>query len=143
MIVSAEQTLSKNQAVSASVASTNVIDLGDTGTPLNSPSALLRDLGKGEKFAIDMTIANSPIPTGHLVIDLQVSNDELFGVPNVLTSVDLNSVNHPPYRNDGYRFNIPILRRVNARYLRLFYNHIDGDWKFNAMFVAAEQTNPS
>ncbi len=144
MIISAEQTLSKNQIINVGtgdVASQNVIDLGEPGKNTYAPAPGLRDIGKGRKFAIDMTIVGSPGTPGHVLVQLQVASNEDFASPNVLTSVDLNSASHPPYRFDGYRFNIPVPRRANARYLRVFYVHIAEEWMFNAMFVLAEQSN--
>ena len=43
MLLSSEQTFSDAQALTATAVSTNIIDLGPTGTVLNAPAALVRD----------------------------------------------------------------------------------------------------
>jgi hypothetical protein len=50
MIFSAQQLFSDDQVITASVDSTNVIDLGVAGTPFGAAAALNRDIGKGAKI---------------------------------------------------------------------------------------------
>lgn len=52
MILSAQQLFSDDQAITASVDSTNVIDLGVPGTPYGAVAALNDDVGKGAKIPL-------------------------------------------------------------------------------------------
>jgi len=52
MILSAQQLFSDNQAITASVDSTNVIDLGAPDTPYGAAAALNDDIGKGVKIPL-------------------------------------------------------------------------------------------
>lgn len=50
MILSAQQLLSDQQAVTATVVGTNVIDTGVRGTPYDAAAALVGDIGLGNKI---------------------------------------------------------------------------------------------
>lgn len=50
MILSAQQRFSDGQAITATVVSTNVIDLGVAGTPFGAVAPLNQDIGKGNKI---------------------------------------------------------------------------------------------
>jgi len=50
MIFSNQLMLSDDQAVEASAASTNIIDLGATGIPYGDAAAVTRDVGRGAKI---------------------------------------------------------------------------------------------
>lgn len=52
MILSAQSIFSDDQAITASVDSTNVIDLGVAATPYGGAAALNRDIGKGAKIPL-------------------------------------------------------------------------------------------
>jgi hypothetical protein len=49
MILSKQQLFSDDQAITATAVSTNVIDLGEAGTPYGAVAALNQDVGKGNK----------------------------------------------------------------------------------------------
>lgn len=52
MILSAQQTFSDDQAITATALSTNVIDLGVRGTPYDAAAPLNGDVGKGTKVPL-------------------------------------------------------------------------------------------
>lgn len=52
MILSAQQLFSDDQAITATAVSTNVIDLGEAGTPYGAVAALNQDVGKGNKVPV-------------------------------------------------------------------------------------------
>lgn len=73
MILSKQQTFSDDQAITATAVSTNVIDLGEAGTPYGAAAALNFDIGKGVMVPIlaqvtedfdNLTSLNIAIETG-------------------------------------------------------------------------------
>ena len=73
MILDLQSMFSDDQAITSSAASTNLIDLGATGTPPLSSTALVRDIGKGTpiEILIIVTVAHGGTsPT--LVVTLQM-----------------------------------------------------------------------
>lgn len=52
MILSAQQLFSDDQAITATAISTNVIDLGEAGTPYDAVAPLNQDIGKGNKIPL-------------------------------------------------------------------------------------------
>lgn len=85
MILSAQQIFSDGQALTASGASTNVLDLGPAaGTVLNAPAALVRDIGKGTPIPIRVQLdvaAGGTSPT----LDVALQMDTAEGFPSATT----------------------------------------------------------
>src|SRR5690606_28599376 len=85
MIFSIEQTFSAGQTVTTNGPSTNVIDLGATGTVVKGPAALVRDIGKGEPIAIWIQLdADADDSADTLDVALQVDSDPAFGSPKTV-----------------------------------------------------------
>lgn len=84
MILDRTGLLSENQAITATTASTNVIDLGNPGTPYGAPAALRRDIGRGEgqPFFVGATEAFNNLTS--LTISIQVDTTAAFSNPDTI-----------------------------------------------------------
>lgn len=134
---------SDGQAVTADAGSTNTIDLGATGTPYGATAALVRDIGKGKKIPLSITVTEAFNNLTSIVISLQVDDNSSFSSAVtvastgtiLLASLTLGAqIPFPDYIPQG----------ANERYMRLYYD-ITGTapstGKFTAGIVAARQTN--
>ncbi|PTR06973.1 MULTISPECIES: Bbp16 family capsid cement protein [unclassified Novosphingobium] len=133
--------LSDAQAVTASAASANVIDLGTTGTPFGANAPLIRDLGRGQELDLAVTVTQAFAGLTNLQVGVQVSPDNA-----TWTTVSCGAVVPLASLVAGYQFKVPgsIEEGVNARYLRLYYT-VGGSnataGKITAAVVASRQTN--
>lgn len=87
MILDLQSLFSDDQAITVSAASTNIIDLGATGTPPLSSTALTRDIGPGMPIdiLIQVTVAHggtSPL----LDIDLEMDTVAAFSSATIVAS---------------------------------------------------------
>lgn len=82
MIMDRTGLLSDGQAITATAASTNLIDLGATGTPYGAPAALTRDIGVAE-VPLVVTVTESFNNLTSLSIQIQTSVDAAFTTPVV------------------------------------------------------------
>lgn len=134
--------LSDGQAITATAASTNVIDLGATGTPLGSSVALTRDIGIGDgcvELAVDVTATFNNLTS--LQVTVQTS-------PDNATWTDLESGRAVPLASlvAGYQFFVPsrFPEGTRARYVRLNYTVVGTaptTGAITAGAVAGRQTN--
>lgn len=87
MILDQENLFSNKQALLASAASTNIIDLGTTGTVPGSSAPLKRDIGKGVKIPLLVQVTTAFAGATSLTIALQSSDDPAFsaGVTTLLS----------------------------------------------------------
>lgn len=144
MIFSAAEMFSNAQAVTATAASTNVLDTGATGTVLYAAAALRRDMGKGTTVPLAIRVVQSFNNLTSLIITYEVADDAAFSTnkTTVFTSptyalADLAS---------GARHLLPDAIPVTAdrRYHRLLYT-IAGTaptlGQITAGIVAGNQTN--
>lgn len=134
---------SADQAITASAASTNVVDLGATGTPKpGHTTALVRDIGKGEPVPIRIQVTEDFATLTSLKVAVQVDSAEGFG--SAVTVLETEAI---PVASlvAGYVFNIEALPRgVNARYMRLYYTVAGSNataGKVYAGIVSAVQSN--
>lgn len=81
MITDATTLFSDSQAVTATAASTNVIDLGATGTPSGSSVALSRDIGKSAELPLLVEVTEAFNTLTSLAIAVQVATDAAFTSP--------------------------------------------------------------
>ncbi|MFC0204727.1 Bbp16 family capsid cement protein [Novosphingobium soli] len=142
MIFDKQTLLSDGQAITADAPSTNIIDLGATGTPFGSAVALVRDIGKGDcKVPLAIMVAAAFNNLTSLRLVLQVDNDPAFGSPKavaertyLLAELAGGMLEFP----DGF------VEGTNERYVRLYYD-ITGTapttGAITAGVVAARQTN--
>lgn len=139
MIFSAEQTFSESQVVTATGASTNLIDLGATGVVLGAPAPRDRDLGKGRPIPIVVQLdidATGTNPT--LDVTLQVDTQENFASPTTVATAQ--QVAGGAAGDRVSLFYVP--EGTNQRYLRLLYT-VGGtspSYQLTAGIVMADQT---
>jgi hypothetical protein len=139
MIVDTSLIFSNQQAVTAAAPSTNVIDLGATGTPFGATLPLARDLGEGEKIPLSVSVGQSFAGLTALQVLVQTSPD---GV--TWTTVDSGAVVPAAALVSGYMFAVPrLVQAASARYLQLYYNVVGTATAgtINASIVASRQSN--
>lgn len=141
MLLSSQQIFSDGQNITSSGASTNVIDLGSTGTVLGAPAALTRDIGKGTpvEFIVQLTAAASGTsPT--LSVAVQVDTVENFASA---TTVATSETKAGGAAGDRIQLNCTLPEGTNERYLRLYYTlgGTSPDYTLTAGVVAGDQTN--
>lgn len=141
MIFSAEQLFSDDQAITTTAVSTNVIDLGATGTVLRQPNDLKRDIGKGTPIPILIQVTADFASLTSLQVTVQTDDAENFGnAVNIVSSDTVLAADLVA----GYKF--PIIwvpLGVNKRYMRLNYT-VSGSASagtVTAGIVADVQTN--
>jgi len=119
MIRSQNQIFSDSQAVTATAASTNVIDLGAPGTIYGGAAALPRDFGKGGKVPIHIQVTEAFATLTSLKVGVQTDNDEAFGSPTLVLETEAIAA---ATLVAGYVFNIDsIPLKTTERYIRLLY----------------------
>lgn len=144
MIFDRTECFSIAQAVTASTASTNVIDTGATGTIIGATTALIRDLGKGNPLPLRIGVVQSFNNLTGLQIAYQVADDAAF-LQNV-TTVAQSPVYTLAQAQAGGAHLLPDSSPVgaNRRYHRLYYT-VTGTaptlGAITAGFVAGLQTN--
>jgi hypothetical protein len=120
MIMDATGLFSEQQAITATAASTNSIDLGATGTPYGSASAIARDVGKGEGVPLYCGVVEAFNNLTSLTISIETDDNSAFSsAVTVWTS--------PAYTlaqlATGAKYPLPdrLPVGVNERYVRLKY----------------------
>ena len=141
MMLSAEQIFSDSQTVTTSAASTNIIDLGATGTVLGAPAALVRDIGPGRpvEFIVQLDIdATGTSPT--LDVNVEIDTTDAFGSATVVASSQQLAGG---LAGDRIQLNCTLPEGTNERYLRLNYTTggTTPSYQLTAGIVAADQTN--
>jgi hypothetical protein len=139
--------LSNQQAITATAASTNVIDTLQPGTVFKAAAALVKDLGLGGgriPFLIQVTEAFAAAGAATLAVELQADDDEAFGSP---TAIWNSGAIGKAALIVGYRF--PLIshlpRGMRERFFRLNYTVATGPMtagKIMAGVVGAVQDNP-
>jgi len=137
MIFDSTNLFSDQQAITATAASTNVIDLGATDTPQHAANAITRDIGKGRPidFRIQVTEDfDSGADDGTLTITLQKDTVEGFGsAETVVETVAFAEADLVA----GYVIPLQwVPRGANQRYIRLNYT-VAGSGNFTAGKVTA------
>jgi hypothetical protein len=143
MIMDATGLFSDQQAITATAASTNLIDLGATGTPYGSASALVRDIGKGEGVPLFCGVTETFNNLTSMSIGIEVDDNAAFSsAVTVWTS--------PAYTlaqlATGAKYLLPdrLPVGVNERYVRLKYTVVGtapSTGKVTAGVVMSRQSN--
>lgn len=108
---------SSGQAITASAASTEYIDLGATGTPALNSTALARDIGKGTPVNIRIQVTETFATLTSLKVAVQTDDNSSFSSAAVALETEAIPV---ASLVAGYVFNIQWFpRRTNERYVRL------------------------
>lgn len=143
MLTSEQQLFSDAQAVTTSAASTNLIDLGATGTVLCAPAALVRDIAKGKPIPIyvrHLVAAGGTSPT--FQVQVQIDTDSGFG--SATTVATSESVAGAAAGQEQY-VDVYLPEGTNERYLRL--NYVTGGTTpthtVEAGIVMAKSSNPT
>ena len=132
----------EDQAITGDAASTNIIDLGATGTPFGASAALVRDLGKGCHVPLSINVTETFNTLTSLTIALQVDDNSSFSSPKTVASKNYllaeltagKQLSFPDYIPEG----------ANERYMRLHFDVTGTDpttGKFTAGVVAARHSN--
>lgn len=143
MIFDTQGLLSDAQAITADAGSTNVIDLGATGTPYGG-SALVRDIGKGMcRVPLSITVTETFNNLTSLTVSVQT--DDNSGFSSATTRV-LSDAILLASLVAGYQFQaiVDFPEGTKERYVRLYYDVTGAaptTGKITAGVVASRQTN--
>lgn len=119
MIFDATLLFSANQAITASAASTDYIDLGATGTPALNSTALSRDIGKGNPVNLRIQVTETFLTLTSLKVAVQTDDNSSFS--SAATALETEAIAAATLVA-GYVFNIQWFpRRTNERYVRLYF----------------------
>lgn len=133
---------SNGQAVTATAASTNVIDHLAAGIPYGSSTALTRDLGVGPEVPLLVQVTETFAGVTSVQVSYQTSDTENFASPDTVVSTAAVPVAD---LKAGYQFAIDqIPFRARKRYSCLNYTVAGAGTagKITAGVVAAAQKNP-
>jgi len=133
---------SSGQAITASAASTNSIDLGATGTPVGG-SALTRDIGAGEEIEISVLVTEVFATLTSLTVTIETDDNSSFS--SATTRYSSGAIAAATLVA-GYQFKVPahFPLGTNERYVRLYYTVAGSNattGKITAGVVAARQSN--
>ena len=144
MIVDNTLVYSDSQAITATAASTNIVDVGAAGTAFGAAAALARDIGKATEIPLYLSVTQAFNNLTSLKVSFQSDDDPAFGTAN-------NTVAERTYAASeltlGARLPFPaeIPEGTSGRYTRINYT-VTGTapttGKIFAGVVAARQTNP-
>lgn len=143
MIFDAQALFSDGQAITATAASTNTIDLGARGTPYGSSTALVRDPGKGCEVPISVTVTEAFATLTSLTISVEVDDNSSFSSAATIfttTAIPVASLTL------GYVLKqlVEIPEGTNEQYMRLKYTVAGSNattGKILAGIVASRQSN--
>ena len=143
MIFSKQQLFSDDQAITASAASTNLLDLGVEGTVLLAPNDLVRDIGKGTPIPIWIGVTVAFATLTSLKVAIQTDDDVAFGSAKTVLETEAIALANLVA---GYRFNLDYIPLDTAeRYVRLNYTVAGSDataGQITAGIVAGAQEGP-
>lgn len=139
MIIDTSLVFSDGQAVTASAASTNTLDLGTTGIPRLATTPLVRDIGLAPALDLSVSVAQGFAGLTSLQVSVQTSPDG-----TTWTTALSGAVIPAAQLTSGYLFDTPKrVETATARYLRLYYTVVGTATQgtINAAIVAARQSN--
>jgi hypothetical protein len=140
MIIDNTLVLSDSQAITATAASTNMIDLGAPGTPFGAPAPVEQDIGKANRIDIAVNVTQGFNNLTSLAIALQVSSDGSTWKEVATHTYSLADISSPTQLN----FPAHLPPGTNLRYLQLNYT-VSGTapttGKIFAGIVAGRQSN--
>lgn len=132
---------SNAQAITATAASTDSIDLGATGTVMFAASPLVRDVGRGSAVPLLIQVVEAFNTLTSMTVSVQCDDNSGFASPKDVLTVTLPLASLTAGRT------FPILAippGVNERYMRLYFT-VTGTaptlGKVTAGIVADVQTN--
>lgn len=121
MIMDATLQFSSAQAITADAASTNIIDLGSTGTVYGAAAALVRDIGKGKSVPVVVTVTEAFNNLTSMNIAVQVDDNSSFSsAKTVFRSPEYTLAQLAVGAEFLLPDDLPI--GTNERYVRLYYD---------------------
>ena len=143
MIIDTQALFSDDQAVTATAVSSNIIDLGATGTVVGGSSALGRDIGKGTpiELLIQWTAAATAAGAATGTVDLETDDNSSFSSATTLATTGAIG---KATLVAGHQMKIHYMPRGAERYIRLNYTVATGPLTAGAVtagIVAGVQTN--
>lgn len=137
MIFDNQSLFSDAQAITASAASTNAIDLGDTGRVYGASADLSRDIGKGKPIPLLIQVVeafDSAADDETLTIALQMDSTDTF-TPD--KSISLGTLSNAQLKKVGTQVPFQYVPDgVDMRYARLYYT-VAGSGNFTAGKITA------
>ena len=127
MIFSKNLKLSDDQAVTATALSTNVIDLGQTGTPYGAAAALGSDVGKGTPIPILAQVTSAFNTLTSLTISIETSANSNMSSSTVVASTGA----------------IPLAQLVAGKQMSIQYVPNDVNKRYMALRYTVAGTNPT
>jgi hypothetical protein len=145
MILDLTTLLSSNQAITASAASTNVLDTGANGTVYGASSALGRDQGKGNPVPLLIQVTETFATLTSLTITVESDDNAAFSSAKTVATTGAITLASGRLAA-GQQFVIDTLPLgTDERYLRLYYT-VGGSnataGKVTAGITAGNQTAP-
>jgi hypothetical protein len=143
MIIDSQALFSDDQAVTATAVSSNIIDLGATGTVPGGSTALSRDIGKGTpvEILIQWTVAAVSGGASTVTVDLETDDNSSFSSATTLATTGAIA---KATLVAGYQMKIHYMPRGAERYIRLNYTVATANLTAGAVtagIVAGVQTN--
>lgn len=142
MLFDEQNLFSDAQAITASAASTNHMNLGKPATVPHAPAPLVRDLGNGQDMALRIQVVENFATLTSLTVEVQVASDSSFSSPKTVASSGAVPVSELVA---GKVINPSIVPfGVDDQYLRLFYTVAGSNATAGAItagIVAGHQTN--
>lgn len=138
MILDQQTLFSDRQAITATAASTNIIDLSPRGI------GIVRDIGPGKAIPVVVQVVEDFAAAGAatLALTLQVDEDAAFGSPKTVATVAAVPV---ASLKAGYQLPLDFIPRgTNERYMRLNYTVATGPMtagRITAGIALGHQTN--
>lgn len=119
MIFDRSLLMSNAQAITATAASTDVIDLGATNTVFGAATALVRDIGRGYEIPLRVQVVTAFNNLTSLSVSVQVDDSSSFSSPK---TVQISQAIPLASLIAGYVFEeVALIPGVNERYMRLNY----------------------
>lgn len=119
MIFSKQDLFSEGQAVTATAASTNVIDLGEQGTVVGQSAALAYDHGQGGYIPLQIQVTETFATLTSLTVTVETDDNAAFSSATTVATTIATAV---ASLKAGYVFELTALPiRVTERYVRLKY----------------------
>lgn len=140
MLMSKQQNFSESQALTGTAASTNTIDLGATYTVLGAPAPLVRDIGKGNRIDVLVSLdvdSGGTSPTIDVTLEVD-DNDAFSSAKTVAVAPQVAG------GSEGDRIALYwIPEGTDERYMRVNYTlgGTSPTYTVTAGIVASDQTN--
>lgn len=142
MLLDENTLFSEDQAVTASAASTNYMDLGASATPPGAPAALGNKIGGGNDIPLVISVTEDFATLTSLTVTIEVDDNTSFSSARTVASTGAIPVAELVA---GYITSLTVLpHTIDERYMRLYYT-VGGSnataGKVNASLTPGIQTN--